>query len=148
MRLLAGYNITDRTYAYMKEKEFEGLDRDRFEFDSIKVFDLDDFSFYDIGVRECAENKVEIVGCNIEYDKYLYGCDYAKVTLKGDITYHSKSMVFHSSVFNKECSPLFYKDELTPVTDSCDRCLTYNNKEYNIVIELDTLNFEIRAYYF
>lgn len=148
MRLLAGYNITDRAYAYMKEKEFKGLERDSFEFESIKVFDLDDFSFYDIGVRECAENKIEIVGCNIEYDKYLYGCDYSKVTLRGAITYHSKSMVFHSSGFNRECSPLFYKDELTPVTGSCDRYLTYSNKEYNIVIELETLNFEIRAYYF
>lgn len=141
MRLLVGYNITDRAYAYMKEKNFEGLYCDSFEFESIKVFDLDDFSFYDIGLREYAENKLEIVGCNIEYDKYLYGCNYAKVTLRGAIKYHN-------SGFNKECSPLFYKGELTPVTGSCDRYLTYSNKEYNIVIELDTLNFEIRAYYF
>lgn len=148
MRLLVGYNITDRAYAYMKEKEFKGLERDSFEFDSIKVFDLDDFSFYDIDLKEYAENKLEIVGCNIEYDKYLYGCDYAKVTLRGAITYHSKSMVFHSSGFSREYSPLFYKDELTPVTGSCGRYLTYNHKEYNIVIELETLNFEIRAYYF
>lgn len=27
MRLLVGYNITDRAYAYMKEKEFKGLER-------------------------------------------------------------------------------------------------------------------------
>lgn len=148
MRLLVGYNITDRAYAYMKEKNFKGIDEDSFEFDSIKVFDLDDFSFYDIGLRECSENKVDIVGCNIEYDKYLYGCDYAEVTLMGDITYHSDSMVFYSSGFNKECSPLFYKDEFTPVTGSCDRYLAYNNKEYNIIIELDTLNFEIMVYYF
>lgn len=141
MRLLVGYNITDRAYAYIKEKNFEGLDRDSFEFDSIKVFDLDDFSFYDIGLREYAENKLEIVGCNIEYDKYLYGCNYAKVTLRGAIKYHN-------SGFNKECSPLFYKGELTPVTGSCDRYLTYSNKEYTIIIELDTLNFEIMAYYF
>ena len=141
MRLLVGYNITDRAYAYMKEKNFEDLYRDRFEFESIKVFDLDDFSFYDIDLREYAENKLEIVGCNLEYDKYLYGCNYAKVTLRGAIKYHN-------SGFNKECSPLFYKGELTPVTGSCDRYLTYSNKEYNIVIELDTLNFEIRAYYF
>lgn len=148
MRLLVGYNITDRAYAYIKEKNFEDLYRDSFEFDSIKVFDLDDFSFYDIGLREYAENKVEIVGCNIEYDKYLYGCDYAEVTLMGAITYHSDSMVFYSSGFNEECSPLFYKGELTPVTGSCDRYLTYSNKEYTIIIELDTLNFEIMAYYF
>ena len=141
MRLLVGYNITDRAYAYIKEKNFEDLDRDSFEFDSIKVFDLDYFSFYDIDLREYAENKLEIVGCNLEYDKYLYGCNYAKVTLRGAIKYHN-------SGFNKECSPLFYKGELTPVTGSCDRYLTYSNKEYNIVIELDTLNFEIRAYYF
>lgn len=141
MRLLVGYNITDKAYAYIKEKNFEDLNHDSFEFDSIKVFDLDDFSFYDIGLREYAENKLEIVGCNIEYDKYLYGCNYAKVTLRGAIKYHN-------SGFNKECSPLFYKGELTPVTGSCDRYLTYSNKEYNIVIELDTLNFEIRAYYF
>lgn len=83
MRLLVGYNITDRAYAYMKEKEFKGLEWDSFEFDSIKVFDLDDFSFYDIDLKECAENKLEIVGCNIEYDKYLCGCDYAKVTFRG-----------------------------------------------------------------
>lgn len=148
MRLLVGYNITDRAYAYMKEKEFKGLERDSFEFDSIKVFDLDNFSFYDIGLKECAENKLDIVWCNVEYDKYLYGCDYAKVTLRGAITYHSESMVFSSSGFNKECSPLFYKDELTPVTGSCDRYLTYNNREYTIIIELETLNFEIRAYGF
>lgn len=148
MRLLAGYNITDRAYDYMKEKEFKGLERDSFEFDSIKVFDLDDFSFYDISLREYAENKLDVVGCNIEYDKYLYGCDYAKVTLKGDIAYHSESMIFYSSGFSRECSPLFYKCELTPVTGSCGRYLTYKHKEYNIVIELETLNFEIRAYYF
>ena len=148
MRLLVGYNITDRAYAYMKEKNFEGLYRDSFEFDSIKVFDLDDFSFYDIGLREYAENKLEIVGCNVEYDKYLYGCDYSEVTIRGAITYHSDSMTFYSSEFNRECSPLFYKDKLIPVTGSCNRYLTYSNKEYNIIIELDTLNFEITAYYF
>lgn len=151
MKLLVGYNITDRAYAYMKEKNFEGLYRDSFEFDSIKVFDLDDFSFYDIGLREYAENKLEIVGCNVEYDTYLYGCDTIKVTLRGDISYrseHSKITSFTSG-FKKECSPLFYKGKLTPVTGSCDRYLTYNNsKEYTIIIELDTLNFEIRAYYF
>ena len=148
MRLLAGYNITDRAYAYMKEKDFKGLEYASFEFDSIKVFDLDNFSFYDIDLKEYAENKLEIVGCNIEYDKYLHRCGYAKVTLKGEISYHSESMIFYSSGFSRECSPLFYKDELTPVSGSCDKYLTYNHKEYNIVIELETLNFEIRAYYF
>lgn len=148
MKLLAGYNITDRAYAYMKENDFKGLEYDSFEFDSIKVFDLDDFSFYDIGLKEYAENKLNVVWCNIEHDKYLYGCDYAKVTLRGVITYHSESMIFYTSGFNKECSPLFYKGELTPVTGSCDRYLTYNNKEYTIIIELETLNFEIRAYGF
>lgn len=148
MRLLVGYNITDRAYAYMKENDFKGLEYDSFEFDSIKVFDLDDFSFYDIGLKEYAENKLNVVWCNIEHDKYLYGCNYAKVTLRGVITYHSESVIFSTSGFNKECSPLFYKGELTPVTGSCGRYLTYSNKEYNIVIELETLNFEIRAYGF
>lgn len=150
MRLLVGYNITDRAYAYMKEKNFKDLDRDSFEFESIKVFDLDDFSFYDIGLREYAENKLDVVGCNVEYDKYLYGCDTIKVTLRGDISYRSEhaKITSFTSGFNKECSPLFYKDELTPVTGSCDRYLTYSNKEYTIIIELETLNFEIMAYYF
>lgn len=71
-----------------------------------------------------------------------------KLHLGGAITYHSESMIFYSSGFIRKCSPLFYKDELTPVTGSCGRYLTYNHKEYNIVIELETLNFEIRAYYF
>lgn len=148
MKLLVGYNITDRAYAYMKENDFKGLEYASFEFDSIKVFDLDNFSFYDISLKEYAENKLEIVWCNVEHDKYLYGCDYAKVTLRGVITYHSESRIFYTSGFNKECSPLFYKGKLTPVTGSCDKYLTYNHKEYNIVIELETLNFEIRAYYF
>lgn len=150
MKLLVGYNITDRAYDYMKEKNFEGLNHDSFEFDSIKVFDLDDFSFYDIGLKEYAENKLEIFGCNIEYDKYLYGCDTIKVTLRGDISYRSEhaKITSFTSGFNRECSPLFYKDELTSVTGSCDRYLIYSNKEYTIIIELDTLNFEIMAYYF
>lgn len=148
MKLLVGYNITDKAYDYMKEKRFKGLESDSFEFYSIKVFDLDNFSFYDIDLKECAENKLEIVGCNIEYDKYLYMCDYAKVKLRGAITYHRESMICYTSGFNKECSPLFYKGELTPVTGSCDRYLTYNNKDYTIIIELETLNFEIRAYGF
>lgn len=150
MKLLVGYNITDRAYTYMKEKNFKGIDRDSFEFDSIKVFDLDDFSFYDIGLKEYAENKLEIFGCNIEYDKYLYGCDTIKVTLRGDISYRSEhaKITSFTSGFKKECSPLFYKDELTLVTGSCDRYLTYNNSEYTIIIELETLNFEIRAYDF
>ena len=148
MKLLVGYNITDRAYAYMKENDFKGLEYASFEFDSIKVFDLDNFSFYDISLKEYAENKLEIVWCNVEHDKYLYGCDYAKVTLRGVITYHSESMIFSTGGFNKECSPLFYKGKLTPVTGSGDKYLTYHHKEYNIVIELETLNFEIRAYYF
>ena len=148
MKLLVGYNITDRAYAYMKENDFKGLEYASFEFDSIKVFDLDNFSFYDISLKEYAENKLEIVWCNVEHDKYLYGCDYAKVTLRGVITYHSESRIFYTSGFNKECSTLFYKGKLTLVTGSCDKYLTYNHKEYNIVIELETLNFEIRAYYF
>lgn len=94
MRLLVGYNITDRAYNYMKEKDFKGLERDSFEFDSIKVLDLDSFNFYDMDLRECAENDIEILGCYIVYDKYLYSCDYVKVTLKGEIVYHSNSMNF------------------------------------------------------
>ena len=123
MRLLVGYNITDRAYDYMKEKNFEGLEQDSFEFDSIKVFDLDDFSFYDVGLKECAENKVEIFGCNIEYDKYLYGCDIIKVTLRGEISYRSEhaKITSFTSGFNRECSPLFYKGKLIPVTGSWDR---------------------------
>ena len=148
MRLLVGYNITDRAYAYMKEKEFKGLDRDSFEFDSIKVLDLDSFSFYDMDLRECAENKLDVVGCNIEYDKYLYGCDYAKVYLNGAIAYCSDTMTFFTSGFNKVCSPLFYKGELAPINYGCDNYLTYNNKEYTIIIELETLNFEVRVYDF
>ena len=148
MRLLVGYNITDRAYAYMKEKEFKGLERDSFEFDSIKVLDLDSFSFYDMDLRECAENKLDVVGCNIEYDKYLYGCDYAKVYLNGAIAYCSDTMTFFTSGFNKVCSPLFYKGELAPINYGCDNYLTYNNKEYTIIIELETLNFEIRVYGF
>lgn len=148
MRVLVGYNITDRAYAYMKEKDFKGLERDSFEFDSIKVFDLDDFSFYDIGLKEYGENKISVIGCNINYDRCLYSCDFVTVNLKGDIAYCSEDMTLYNSGFKKECSPLFYKDELTPVTGSCDRYLTYNHKEYNIVIELETLNFEIRAYGF
>lgn len=148
MRLLVGYNITDRAYAYMKEKDFKGLEHDSFEFDSIKVLDLDSFSFYDMDLRECAENKLDVVGCNIEYDKYLYGCDYAKVYLNGAIAYCSDTMTFFTSGFNKVCSPLFYKGELAPINYGCDNYLTYNNKEYTIIIELETLNFEIRVYGF
>lgn len=47
-----------------------------------------------MGLRECAENDIEILGCNIVYDKYLYRCDYVKATLKGEIVYHSNSMNF------------------------------------------------------
>jgi hypothetical protein len=148
MRLLVGYNITDRAYNYMKEKDFKGLEHDSFEFDSIKVFDLDSFSFYDMDLRECAENDIEILGCNIVYAKYLYSCDYVKVTLKGEIVYYSNSMNFFSSSFKKECSPLFYKGKLTPVTGSCDGYLTYKNNNYTIIIELETLNFEVRVYDF
>lgn len=148
MRLLVGYNITDRAYAYMKEKDFKGLERDSFEFDSIKVFDLDNFSFYDISLKEYAENKISVIGCNINYDRCLYSCDFITVNLKGDIAYCSEDMTLYNSGFKKECSPLFYKGKLTPVTGSCDKYLTYNHKEYNIVIELETLNFEIRAYGF
>ena len=148
MKLLVGYNITDRAYAYMKENDFKGLERDSFEFDSIKVFDLDGFSFYDIGIKEYGENKISVIGCNINYDRCLYSCDFVTVNLKGDIAYCSEDMTLYNSGFKKECSPLFYKGKLTPVTGSCDKYLTYNHKEYNIVIELETLNFEIRAYYF
>lgn len=148
MRVLVGYNITDRAYAYMKEKDFKGLERDSFEFDSIKVFDLDDFSFYDIGLREYGENKISVIGCNINHDRCLYGGDFVKVNLKGDIAYCSELMTMYNSGFKKECSPLFYKGKLTPVTGGCDRYLTYNNSAYTIIIELETLNFEIRAYGF
>lgn len=148
MRLLVGYNITDRAYAYMKENDFKGLERDSFEFDSIKVFDLDNFSFYDIGLKEYAENKISVIGCNVNYDRCLYSCDFVTVNLKGDIAYCSELMTMYNSGFKKECSPLFYKGKLTPVTGSCDKYLTYTNKEYTIIIELETLNFEIRAYYF
>lgn len=148
MRVLVGYNITDRAYDYMKEKDFKGLERDSFEFDSIKVFDLDDFSFYDIGLKEYGENKISVIGCNINYDRCLYSCDFVTVNLKGDIAYCSEDMTLYNSGFKKECSPLFYKGKLTPVTGSCDRYLTYNNSAYTIVIELETLNFEIRAYGF
>lgn len=148
MKLLVGYNITDRAYAYMKENDFKGLEYASFEFDSIKVFDLDDFSFYDIGLKEYGENKISVIGCNVNYDRCLYSCDFVTVNLKGDIAYCSEDMTLYNSGFNKECSPLFYKGKLTPVTGSCDKYLTYNHKEYNIVIELETLNFEIRAYYF
>lgn len=148
MRLLVGYNITDRAYAYMKENDFKGLEYASFEFDSIKVFDLDDFSFYDIGIKEYGENKISVIGCNVNYDRCLYSCDFFTVNLKGDIAYCSEDMTLYNSGFKKECSPLFYNGKLTPVTGSCDKYLTYNHKEYNIVIELETLNFEIRAYYF
>ena len=148
MRLLVGYNITDRAYAYMKEKDFIGLESDSFEFDSIKVFDLDDFSFYDIGIKEYGENKISVIGCNINHDRCLYGGDFVKVNLKGDIAYCSELMTMYNSGFKKECSPLFYKGKLTPVTGGCDRYLTYNNSAYTIIIELETLNFEIRAYDF
>jgi hypothetical protein len=148
MRLLVGYNITDRAYAYMKENDFKGLERDSFEFDSIKVFDLDNFSFYDIGLKEYAENKISVIGCNVNYDRCLYSCDFVTVNLKGDIAYCSEDMTLYNSGFKKECSPLFHKGKLTPVTGSCDKYLTYTNKEYTIIIELETLNFEIRAYGF
>lgn len=148
MKLLVGYNITDRAYAYMKENDFKGLEYASFEFDSIKVFDLDGFSFYDIGIKEYGENKISVIGCNINYDRCLYSCDFVTVNLKGDIAYCSEDMTLYNSGFKKECSPLFHKGKLTPVTGSCDKYLTYNHKEYNIVIELETLNFEIRAYYF
>lgn len=148
MKLLVGYNITDRAYAYMKENDFKGLEYASFEFDSIKVFDLDNFSFYDISLKEYAENKISVIGCNVNYDRCLYSCDFVTVNLKGDIAYCSEDMTLYNSGFKKECSPLFHKGKLTPVTGSCDKYLTYTNKEYTIIIELETLNFEIRAYGF
>jgi len=55
-----GGDYKDITAKLLKEKEFKGLERDSFEFDSIKVLDLDSFSFYDMDLRECAEYDIEM----------------------------------------------------------------------------------------
>lgn len=71
MRVLVGYGITDKAYTKLKEGKYADVYTEYFEINGVKVFDLDHFDFYDISLKDCIDGQLDIIGCDIIFEKCL-----------------------------------------------------------------------------
>lgn len=146
MRVLVGYGITDKAYTKLKEGKYADVYTEYFEISGVKVFDLDNFDFYDISLKDCIDGQLDIIGCDIGFEKCLseYG---VLVNSRGGVFFRTdfgcKNMLERSRV----CSPLFYNNKVAIETGT-EPYMTYKHNSFTIVIELETLNFEIRVFEF
>lgn len=146
MRLLVGYSITDKAYTKLKEGKYADVYTEYFEISGVKVFDLDNFDFYDISLKDCIGNQLDIIGCDIIFEKCSseYG---VLVNSRGGVFFRTdfgcKNMLERSRV----CSPLFYNNK-PAIETGTEPYMTYKHNSFTIVIELETLNFEIRVFEF
>lgn len=146
MRLLVGYSITDKAYTKLKEGKYADVYTEYFEINGVKVFDLDNFDFYDISLKDCIENQLDIIGCDID----LKNCSPEHSILasaRGGLFFRSDSDSHHMLARKRECSPLFYNNK-PAIETGTEPYMTYKHNSFTIVIELETLNFEIRVFEF
>ena len=110
MRVLVGYGITDKAYTKLKEGKYADVYTEYFEISGVKVFDLDNFDFYDISLKDCIDGQLDIIGCDIGFKKCSseYG---VLVNSRGGVFFRTdfgcKNMLERSRV----CSPLFYNNK-------------------------------------
>jgi hypothetical protein len=146
MRVLVGYGITDKAYTKLKEGKYADVYTEYFEISGVKVFDLDNFDFYDISLKDCIENQLDIIGCDIGFEKCSseYG---VLVNSRGGVFFRSDSDSHYMLARKRECSPLFYNNK-PAIETGTELYMTYKHNCFTIVIELETLNFEIRVFEF
>lgn len=146
MRVLVGYGITDKAYTKLKEGKYADVYTEYFEISGVKVFDLDNFDFYDISLKDCIDGQLDIIGCDIGFEK----CSSEHSILasaRGGLFFRSDSDSHHMLARKRECSPLFYNNKVAIETGT-ELYMTYKHNCFTIVIELETLNFEIRVFEF
>ena len=146
MRLLVGYNITDEAYTKLKEGKYMDVYTEYFEINGIKVFDLENFDFYDVSIKDYIENQLDIIGCSIDFENCSpkYG---VFANAKGGLFFKNDLGSKHILGRKRECSPLFYNNRVA-IENGTEWYMTYKHNAFTIVIELETLNFEINVFGF
>ena len=146
MRVLVGYGITDKAYTKLKEGKYTDVYTEYFEISGVKVFDLDNFDFYDISLKDCIENQLDIIGCDIGFEKCSseYG---VMVNSRGGVFFRTDFGCTNMIERSRVCSPLFYNNK-PAIETGIELYMTYKHNCFTIVIELETLNFEIRVFEF
>lgn len=146
MRVLVGYDITDKAYTKLKDGKYADVYTEYFEISGVKVFDLDNFDFYDISLKDCIDGQLDIIGCDIGFKKCSseYG---VLVNSRGGVFFRSDSDSHYMLARKRECSPLFYNNK-PAIETGTELYMTYKHNCFTIVIELETLNFEIRVFEF
>lgn len=146
MKLLVGYNITDEAYIKLKEGKYMDVYREYFEINGIKVFDLENFDFYDVSIKDFIESQLDVIGCEIDFENYSPEYRLSANT-KGGIFFENDFGSKHIFGSKRECSPLFYNNKAAIETGT-EWYMTYKHNAFTIVIELETLNFEIKVFGF
>lgn len=146
MKLLVGYNITDEAYIKLKEGKYMDVYREYFEINGIKVFDLENFDFYDVSIKDFIESQLDVIGCKIDFENYSPEYRLSANT-KGGIFFENDFGSKHIFGSKRECSPLFYNNKAAIETGT-EWYMTYKHNAFAIVIELETLNFEIKVFGF
>lgn len=146
MKLLVGYNITDEAYIKLKEGKYMDVYREYFEINGIKVFDLENFDFYDVSIKDFIESQLDVIGCQIDFENYSPEYSLSANT-KGGIFFENDFGSKHIFGSKRECSPLFYNNKAAIETGT-EWYMTYKHNAFTIVIELETLNFEIKVFGF
>lgn len=146
MRLLVGYDITDEAYINLKEGKYMDVYTEYFEINGIKVFDLENFDFYDVSIQDYIENQLDIIGCSIDFKNCSPEYD-VSANAKGGLIFKNDLGSKHILGRKRECSLLFYNNRAA-IENGTEWYMTYKHNAFTIVIELETLNFEINVFGF